>query len=150
MRHIVELLAHPGEAIPALILVSQAQLPAGHEHLDQQACDTYIARARELLQELDECQSNNDTGRAEILRAELDALVEQIEKAVGQGNRPPASTDDPERARTAVRKAIKRAIDTIDRQHPRLARHLRGSITTGTTCGYAPPPDAAIEWSIHR
>lgn len=153
MRYLVELLTHPGDAIPALSLASQGELTtdvAVYELLDEEARDAYSARVRELTQEIGECEADNDIGRAEALRAELDALVDQLEIATGLGNRPRTFINDPERARTAVRKAIKRAIDTIDGEDPGIAEHLRRYIVTGTRCSYMPPPDAAIEWSVRR
>jgi hypothetical protein len=154
IRYLAELVTHPGQPIPALALAQAPagppQLPtesAGHEILDEEARDAYRARLLALAHELDECEANNDIGLAEKLRAERDALLDQLERATGLGRRPRTFTDDSERARTAVRKAIRRAIDTIDREAPGIAQHLRDYVVTGTSCRYLPAPDAAVEWS---
>jgi hypothetical protein len=42
----------------------------------------------------------------------------------------------PERARTAVRKALKRAIEQIAAANPVIGQHLSGRIETGTICRY--------------
>jgi hypothetical protein len=150
IRYLAELLTNPGEPIPALALAGQRQLtsgPSGHEILDGKAREAYRVRLGALAQELAECEADNDIGRAEKLRDERDALLDQLERATGLGNRPRTFADDPERARTAVRKAIRRAIDTIDRDAPGIAQHLRDYVVTGTTCSYVPVPDAAIDWS---
>ena len=69
--------------------------------------------------------------------------------------RPPASgvakarafADPAERARTSVRKAIKRAIDTISDADVTTGRMLRSTIETGHRCSYTPDPDAPVTWS---
>ena len=52
-----------------------------------------------------------------------------------------------ERARLAVTKRIKAAIDRIRHANPALARHLAGAITTGYFCSYAPKADSPASWS---
>jgi hypothetical protein len=46
-----------------------------------------------------------------------------------------------------VRKAIKRAIDEIAATDPVLGDVLRSSVTTGTTCSYAPDHGHPYTWS---
>ena len=82
------------------------------------------------------------------LRAELDTLVDQLEAALGLHHRPRRFVDQAERARTAVRKAIKRAIDELDSADPVVGHLLRSSITTGSTCVHAPDPDTPVRWSV--
>ncbi|MGH9211422.1 MAG: ATP-binding protein [Acidimicrobiales bacterium] len=53
----------------------------------------------------------------------------------------------PERARTAVRKAIKRAVDAVADADPSIADVLRSTVTTGTTCVYTPDPNDPVAWS---
>jgi tetratricopeptide (TPR) repeat protein len=150
MCYLAELLESPGRNIPALTLASgEPAVPeAGrHELLDDQARAAYAARLRELAGELAEAEANADLGRAERLRAARDMLIDELERATGLGGRPRSFAGEAERARTAVRKAIKRAIDEIDAGHPAIGRVLRSSVTTGTTCVYEPGPDAPITWS---
>ena len=47
-------------------------------------------------------------------------------------------TDTDERARTAVRKAIIRALADLDDAHPAAAAYLRPRISTGTSCSFHP------------
>jgi hypothetical protein len=57
----------------------------------------------------------------------------------------PSFADVPERARVAVRKAIKRAIDEISVANPAVGRHLAERVETGTVCRYrleSPAPRA--------
>ncbi|HEY7070914.1 MAG TPA: ATP-binding protein, partial [Acidimicrobiales bacterium] len=90
----------------------------------------------------------NDLGRAERLRVELDALVDEIESATGLGGRARAFTDPGERARSSVSKAIKRAIDMIDDASPAIAAALRDTVQCGTVCSYVPDPKAPVSWSL--
>jgi tetratricopeptide (TPR) repeat protein len=150
MHYLAELLTHPGESIPALALASHGSMTTGpgrHELLDEMAMTAYAGRAMELRGELANAEADNDLGRADGLRAELDALIDQIEAATAHHGRSRAFVDEAERARTAVRKALKRAIDTIGHAAPALAELLRVSISTGTRCSYAPDPRDAVTWS---
>jgi hypothetical protein len=103
------------------------------------------------MDDLAVAEGHNDLARAERLRIELDALVEQVEAATGLGGRPRAFTNDRERARTAVRKAIKRAIDEIDAADPTIGEVLRTSIVTGSVCMYTPTSSAHnVQWAVSQ
>jgi tetratricopeptide (TPR) repeat protein len=150
MSYLVELLTHPGQQISALTLVARGEVApdqARQDLLDGDARAAYEARARELSDDLAEAEANNDIGLAERLRTELDALVDELTAATGLSRRSRAFTDNAERARTAVRKAIKRAIDAIDDTAPTVAELLRSTVTTGTTCVYRPDPRTLVTWS---
>ena len=150
MGYLAELLIRPGRPIPALTLAglgAAARGPAPHEVLDDEARAAYTARAQELTVDLAEAEADNDLIRAETLRIEVDALVEQVESATGLSGRPRTFTDDAERARTAVRKAIKRAVDVIDDANPAIAGLLRASVSTGATCVYTPPATDPVVWT---
>jgi AAA ATPase domain len=153
MGYLAQLLERPGQPIPALTLTGGDARAGGsrHEVLDGPARAAYAARARELTDDLAEAETNNDIGRAERLRVELDALVEQLEAATGLGGRPRTFTDQTERARTAVRKTIKRAIDQIAAVDPPVGALLRSAVVTGTACVYSPQAGVAdITWSTHE
>jgi AAA ATPase domain len=149
MAYLAELVSHPGQAIPALTLAGGAPAADGarQEVLDDDARAAYAARARELADDLAEAEAHADIGRAERLRAELDLLVDELESATGLGGRARLFVGPAERARTAVRKAIKRALDEIDAADPQIAAVLRASIVTGSTCTYAPDPRSPVSWS---
>ena len=53
---------------------------------------------------------------------------------------------DRERARVAVSKAIKAAIERIATVHPSLADHLQATVRRGYTCTYMPDPRVPIFW----
>jgi tetratricopeptide (TPR) repeat protein len=149
MGYLATLLTHPRRSIAAVALAGHgvADEPLPQQLLDDQARAAYADRARELTAELAEAEENNDIGRATRLRAEIDALVDQLEAAAGWAHRPRTFADPAERARTSVRKALKRAIDAIAGADVTIARHLRATIETGHACRYDPPADTPVDWS---
>ena len=149
--YLAELVDNPGQAIPALSLAGHGRVDPGLSHqeiLDQGARAAYVARVQDLTVELKEAEDHADAGRVGQLRAELDTLVEHLQSAMGLGGRPRSFAGPDERARTAVRKAIMRAIEAIDRADRGIGGLLRSSITTGRTCVYRPHPDQPITWSV--
>jgi len=62
----------------------------------------------------------------------------------GRRRRTPVHAVEP--ARTAVTKAIKRAIATIAERHPALAAHLQATVRCGYLCRYVPDPRHPIAW----
>jgi tetratricopeptide (TPR) repeat protein len=156
MTYLARLLTNPGHSIPALQLASHSSLAgpalatsAQQPVIDEQARAAYRRRAEELALELVEAEREADLGRTERLRAELDALVDELDRVSARGGRTRTFSDPQERARIAVRKAIKRAIDEIAATDAVIGDVLRSSVTTGTTCSYTPtPPHALIVWTV--
>jgi hypothetical protein len=56
----------------------------------------------------------------------------------GLSGRPRSFPDDPERARVAVGKAIRRALTRITASDSVIGEHLRQAIRTGARCSYWP------------
>jgi hypothetical protein len=146
MAYIARLMETPGRAVPALWLVSGGEAPAGEPLpqpvLDDEARVAYAARVRELAAELDEARINADLGRSEVLQAELDVLTSELAAATGLGGRPRSFSQPEERARTAVRKAIARALDAVAASDAEVAAVLRARIRTGYRCSYVSSPGA--------
>ncbi len=139
LRYLATLLDRPGQDVSALELCGAAGVDAGrHEVLDEAAIAAYRRRARDLDADIAAAEADADLARAERLRDERDVLVEEVSSAVGLGGRPRAFASAGERARTAVRKAIKRAIDTITGLDQDLGVRLGAEVETGTTCRYTP------------
>lgn len=116
--------------------------------LDGQAKLQYRVRLRELRAELEEAEGNNDLGRAESARAELEAIETQLASALGLGGRDRKSHAHSERARWMVTNSIKRAIAKIDQINPSLGRHLHTSVRTGNFCSYTPDPENPVAWQL--
>lgn len=53
-----------------------------------------------------------------------------------------------ERARSAVTKRIRDALQKIEKNHPSLGRHLSARVKTGYACMYAPDPDQPVAWQL--
>lgn len=121
----------PGDAGPAL---------------DARAKAAYRRRLRELAEDLEEAERFHDTGRAERVRVELDAVTEQLAGAVGLGGRDRRADSDSERARLSVTKALKAAVKRVAVHDPVLGLHLQRSVRTGAYCSYAPDPATRIVW----
>lgn len=140
MHYLARLLANPRVPISAVDLAGRGNHATATNQtvLDERARAAYMTRARELAAELSEARENADLARAERLGFELDVLTTELDHAVGLGGRIRHFPGPAERARTAVRKAIKRAIDAIHAAAPDLAAQLDASISTGYHCYYNP------------
>ena len=86
---------------------------SGQPVLDDRAKATYRRRIEELQHEVDDADACADLERAARARAELDQFVAELARATGFAGRGRSFADEAERARVAVRKAIKRAVAMI-------------------------------------
>jgi len=116
--------------------------------LDSRAKAEYKERIDELRNDLDEAERFNDSYRAARARNEMDAVAGQLAAAVGLGGRDRRASSGAERARSAVTKRIKKAINRIARVVPPLGRHLGTRIKTGYFCSYNPHPDRPVSWKF--
>lgn len=150
LRCLATLLANPGHEVVALDLVGAGPSGAGDagEILDAQARRAYRQRLDELREELDEAESWADTGRAARARQEMDLLVEELARGEGLGGRARRAGSASERARQAITKALKAAVERINRHSPALGRHLASTVRTGTYCRYEPDPRVPIVWKL--
>lgn len=108
--------------------------------LDDAAKKAYRERARELRLELAEAEADNDLGRIDRARAELEFLTAELTGAIGLGGRDRPNHSSVERARSAVTRAIRRATKNIGAFDAELGRHLDATIRTGHRCCYEPSP----------
>jgi non-specific serine/threonine protein kinase len=165
LHYIAHLLAHPGREIfvGALVdlRVTHGRQPASTARgnaagdlgdagsiLDAKAREQYRGRLRELEGELAEAVQCNDLGRSARLRAEVDAVREQLVSAVGLGGRARRAASHTERMRLMVTKAIKAALVKIRAGDATLGRHLATSIKTGSCCLYDPGPSPTVAWDL--
>ena len=147
MADIARLLATPDREVHCLELIG-AGVEQGDtgEVVDATARRAYEQRVRDLQQEVDDAEADHDTARAERARAELDALVDHLVAAMGLGGRSRRAGGAAERARSTVTQRIRASLRRIEAVHPRLARHLRSSLRTGTYCSYT--PETPTPWSL--
>jgi tetratricopeptide (TPR) repeat protein len=175
LRYLSQLLASPDRSFHALELVALAHSRRGDSAprgpaatataladaglrvgrpddagpvLDARAKAAYQRRLAELEAELDDADRANDGGRAEHLRAELDALVSELTGALGRRGRSRGSVHVTERARSTVAKALHRTLARVRASHPSLGDHLARTVRTGVFCVYAPDPRVPIRWDV--
>jgi hypothetical protein len=110
----------------------------GHTDLDEQARREYRRRMARLDAEIGDLQASGDSDRAALSIAEREWLAGELAAATGAGGRPRNFASDEERARIAVGKAIRRALDRIAKADTGIGAHLRTTITTGLRCSYQP------------
>ena len=152
--HVTELLAHPwsapspGPGVPAPE-GGVGGLFSGFPVLDAQAKAEYKRRINELRHELEEAERFNDTQRKTGIQSELQVLCENLAGAIGLGGRDRTISSDAERARSAVTKCIRKAIQKIGEAIPSLGYHFAVSIRTGYFCSYNPPSDHPVSWKFY-
>jgi hypothetical protein len=151
--HVRELLAHPldasapsaGVAVPEQVT---GGLFSGFPVLDAQAKAEYKRRINELRHELEEAERVNDPQRKTEIQKELQAICDNLASAVGLRGRDRKTSSDAERARSAVTKCIKKAIQKIGETIPSLGYHFAQSIKTGYFCSYNPHRDRLVAWNF--
>jgi len=156
LHYLAQLLANPSQEFHVLDLARGPERDgprlAGETPLailDPQAKAAYQRRIADLTAALSEAEGLNDCGRVETIRAELDALGEQLATAVGLGGRDRTAASATERARSAVTKRLRDVLARIAAEHPTLGDHLGRRIRTGTFCSYSPDLVGDVEWIVH-
>ena len=145
MAHLAVLIGNPRQEILAVDLVAGlaalssavSDLGPAHPVLDRDAIGEYKNRLNRLDAEIDQLESA-DSVRAASARDERDWLTAQLASAAGFGWRTRSFPDQPERARVAVGKAIRRALVRITEAHPVIGDHLSQAVRTGVRCSYWP------------
>ena len=125
-----------------------ASLYDGAAILDTQAKAECKQRLHELRQETEEAERFNDPARAAKAREERDAIAHHLATAIGLGGRDRKTSSEAERARCAVTKRLKQAIQKIAEATPSLGHHLTARIKTGYFCSYNPHPDRPVAWKF--
>jgi tetratricopeptide (TPR) repeat protein len=155
LRYIATLLADPGREFYAGDLIGSMTKAPGNlvegdlgPILDSAGRASFKKHLEELRDELEEAEANNDSGRAEKARAEIEAVGQALSSAIGLGGRYRRAASSSERARLIVTKAIKASLARIEREHPELGRLLADTIRTGTFCCYRPDPRAPVTWNF--
>jgi hypothetical protein len=116
--------------------------------LDLQAKAEYKRRLHELRHDLAEAEQFNDSTRATEAQDEMNMIAQHLAAAIGLGGRDRKTSSAAERARCAVTKRIKKAIQKIGETIPALGHHLSAGIKTGYFCSYKPDPDHAVNWKF--
>jgi hypothetical protein len=144
MQYLAVLTANADQDILAATLVSglmsgdwDGNAPSAPQPvLDDVARRHYRQRLSNLAEAIEDSQA--DAQRRDALTRERDWLLHELAAGAGLGGRAKAFITNEERARVAVGKAIRRAIDHIGRIAPAIGNHLRQRVRTGRYCVYLP------------
>jgi hypothetical protein len=104
-----------------------------------------IDRQEKLRGEMEASRANGEVERAEAALEDLEK-IEQFLRKYRFGNHHAGFINQAERNRKSVKAAITRAILSIEKVHPTLARHLENSIETGSQCRYQ--PEKEVSWIL--
>ncbi len=140
VRYLATLVANPAAEIPAVELADGCvpEIHSAQPVLDDAALRQYRRRLHELGEQIADAEAAHQEARAARLRADADWLAGELRGSTGLGGRTRRFTDNPERARIAVGKAIRRALDRVAAADPVLGGHLRATVQTGMRCSYQP------------
>jgi hypothetical protein len=145
MLHLAVLTANAGAEIAAIDLVAGVSAmaaaatrstPPAQPILDRTATLHYRQRLAQLREEIETHERKGDPAGAASAQAEHDWIVAELAASTGLGGRSRAFSDNRERARLAVGRAIRRAIAHIERSDAFIGGHLRASVHTGASCWY--------------
>jgi hypothetical protein len=145
LAHLAVLIGNPRQEIRAVDLVAGlaalssavSEMGTAHPVLDRDAIAEYKNRLKRLDAEIDQLESD-DPVRAASARDEREWLTAQLASATGFGWRTRSFPDEPERARVAVGKAIRRALVRVTEADPVIGDHLSQAVRTGVRCSYWP------------
>ncbi|MFD9721296.1 AAA family ATPase [Streptomyces sp. NPDC059076] len=154
LRDLHALLGQPGQPVPSVrllnpqggeVVVAAAAL-GGDPVLDEEAKARYRARLARLDEEIDRADALGDDLRAAEYDQERQALIDELRRAVGLGGRTRRLGDEAQRARKNVTGRIRDVLRRLHEHHPELATHLEATVSTGTSCVYA--PEDAVPWRL--
>ncbi len=145
MKHLAVLLANPGMEIAAAELAAgldawdaaaAALLRSPQPVLDRTAAEQYRRRLSELDGEIDTYTLRADRERAARAGEERDWIRAELAAAAGFAGRTRTFSDDSERARLSVGRAIRRALARIAAADAVLGAQLRNGLHTGRYCSF--------------
>jgi hypothetical protein len=142
MHYLARLVERPNADVHVLELFGSSDFAdrgdAG-EVVDATAIRAYRARLAALRDALETAEALGDAERAERARDEMESIARELGRATQKGGRARRTISVVDRARSAVQRRIKDAVDRIAEQDPDLGGWLRGAIRTGIYCSYRPP-----------
>jgi tetratricopeptide (TPR) repeat protein len=141
LHSIARLLREPGREVHSLELAGEDVGPTSEEQHDRR-------RLAHLRADLEEAERQNDVGRREMAREEVERLLTKLARAAGLGGEDAGVERAAQRARVNASRTIKDAIARIREHDPGLARHLANAIHTGVLCSYTPESGTEAFWTF--
>ena len=149
-EYLAHLMGAPNVDIAADDLAGTSVFSKSQEVWDEDAMRS-LRRHVQLLQErIVDADAVGDPVESERAQSELSELVRSVRVDTRPDGSSRAFGDSRERARTAVTKALARAIGQLAEQAPTLAAELRSSLHTGRLCRYE--QSGSMQWVLdeHR
>jgi hypothetical protein len=140
MNYLAQLVTQPGVDVHVLELAGSTEADRGGagEVLDPRAFRSYRARLEELRDAAENAETCGNADRARTLREEMETIAGELSRATGRGGRARRADSAVDRARTAVQRRVKDALDRIAEQDADLGAWLRRAIHTGNHCSFRP------------
>jgi hypothetical protein len=140
LADLARLLDAGGTELHVLQLIESADRSGGSGDLvDRTALHAYRRRLLELDEDIDDATLDNDPERRVRAETERRAVIDELGRVSRRHYQPRTFANHPtERARKAVAARIRDAIRKLGGVLPEMARHLEGTIVTGTYCRYRP------------
>jgi hypothetical protein len=137
-QYLAQLVERAGEDIHVLELVGATEADRGSagDVTDAKSMRAYRERAEALRDIVEDAEQRGDADRAERARSELEALAAELSRSSGIGGKLRRSESAVDRARSAVQRRIKDALDRIAEQDPELGAWLRRVVHTGNHCSF--------------
>ncbi|HVX19700.1 MAG TPA: AAA family ATPase [Acidimicrobiales bacterium] len=148
MQHLAALLASPCVEVTAGSLAGVELVQARQPLVDASTIEALRRRVGDLERAIDDAVlDRREEDRAELQR-ELEEVLDHARSVARPGGGSRVFDDPAERARTAVQKAIRRAVRSVGAQAPQLGSALEASVRTGHRCCYVPVGDAPVTWTV--
>jgi hypothetical protein len=140
MQYLARLVESAGQDIHVLDLAGAADADRGDagELLDPAAFAAYRTRLETLRDAAERAESLGDVDRAERAREEMEALAGELRRGSALGGRARRAESAVDRARSAVQRRIKDALDRIAAEDAELGAWLRRAVQTGNHCSFRP------------
>ncbi len=139
--YLAALVTSPGREVRADVLAAGGGQPAAQSRqvvLDRTGRATLEGEAHRVVEALRRARRSGPARHVEELEQQAEALAAELARHGSFRGADRAFVDDNERARTAVRKAILRAVTDIEAVHPAAAQYLRSHLSTGSSCIFRP------------
>jgi hypothetical protein len=141
MHYLARLVARPDTELHVLELVGSGDHvdrgDAG-ELIDATAARAYRVRLERLREAVAIAEEIGDADGAERAREEMVTIARELARSTKKGGRVRRGVSAVDRARSAVQRRIKDALNRIADRDPALGDALRRSVRTGNHCVYRP------------
>ncbi len=141
IQYLARLVEQPDVAIHVLELAGSGdQVDRGDagELLDANAFRAYRARLDALRSAVEEAEARGDVDQAERARDEMETIASELARASGPGGRSRRAESAVDRARSAVQRRLKDAIQRVADQDADLGAWLQRTVQTGNYCTFRP------------